>query len=63
MVLYYKTMIDIRIRKLMKASLLELECIPGIGHKKALSIYNFYRNKDNIALIERLFAKGVRIYE
>lgn len=45
--------------RLMKASLFELEEVPGIGPIVARSIYEFFRDPDNVRMIENLKAVGV----
>ncbi len=47
--------------KLEKAELEELEAIEDIGPKVASSIYEFFRDKENLKLIEGLLDNGVEI--
>lgn len=49
------------IDKLMNASVDELRNVPDIGPKIAESISNFFSDRDNIELIERLRSYGLRL--
>jgi len=49
------------IEKLKRASLEDLLKIKDIGEIVAKSIYNWFRDKRNLALLERLAKAGVRI--
>lgn len=51
------------IDNLKSASLEKLESIPDIGPICAKSIYNWFRDKNNLALLERLKKAGVEIIE
>jgi len=44
---------------LAKASLEDLKGTEGIGGVMAESLYNFFQNKDNLVLIDKLFARGI----
>jgi DNA ligase (NAD+) len=45
--------------KLQKASLEEIRSTPGVGDVMGESVYDFFRNPDNIQLIEKLLKMGV----
>ncbi len=47
--------------KLMNASVAELEAIPGIGPEVAASIHEWFEDKKNTRLIQRLFEAGITI--
>ncbi|MDI3341076.1 MAG: NAD-dependent DNA ligase LigA [Sphaerobacter sp.] len=49
--------------RLAAASLEELRAVPGIGPVVAESVYDFFREPQNLALIERLRAHGLRMTE
>jgi DNA ligase (NAD+) len=49
------------IERLKKASLEEINSIPDIGDVVAKSIYDFFRNKENLKLIDGLLKVGVKI--
>lgn len=49
------------IEKLKKASLNEIYEIPNIGDVVAKSIYDFFKNKENLKLIDGLIKAGVKI--
>ena len=51
------------LEKIKSASLEELTAIPGIGEKVAHSIYHYFRNPENLKLIDDLFKLGVRVVE
>ena len=51
------------LKKIMEASLEELEKIPGIGPEVAKSIYEFFRDEKNKKLISELLALGIEIEE
>jgi DNA ligase (NAD+) len=48
------------IENLMNASVEELDAVPEIGEKVAVSIFNFFKNPKNQELIERLQNAGVK---
>jgi len=49
------------IEKIKKASLEEIDAIPDIGDIVTKSIYNWFKNKENIKLVEGLIKTGVKI--
>jgi len=49
------------IEKLKEASFEEINSIPNIGDVVAKSIYEFFRNKENLKLIDGLLKAGVKI--
>ena len=49
------------LRKIMVADLDELKEVNDIGPAVAESIYDWFRNEENIKLVESLFANGVKI--
>jgi DNA ligase (NAD+) len=49
------------IDKLAEASIEELDAIHEIGLTVAVSVYNFFRNPDNLEVIERLKKAGVKL--
>ncbi len=51
------------LKKIMSASLEELMAVPGIGEKVAHSIYHYFRNPENLKLIDDLFELGVKVEE
>lgn len=48
------------LRTLMNASVDELKAIDGIGPVTAQSIYDYFDNPENRAMVEELLAVGVR---
>jgi len=46
--------------KLQKASLEEIRSTPGVGDVMGESVYDFFRNPDNVRLIEKLLRMGVK---
>jgi DNA ligase (NAD+) len=50
-----------KIEKLEKASFEEIDSIPNIGGAVAKSIYNFFQDRHNIELVEKLIKNGVRV--
>ncbi len=51
------------LKRIMSASLDELMAINGIGEKVAHSIYHYFRNPENLKLIEDLFQLGIEVIE
>lgn len=51
------------LKKLMRASLAELDAVPNIGGVVAKSIYEYFQDKHNLAFIDRLLKNGVQISE
>jgi len=49
------------IQKIMKASQEEMEAVPNIGSVVAKSIFTYFQNPKNRAIVEKLFEKGVQI--
>jgi len=49
------------IEKIKKASLEEINKIPNIGDVVAKSIYNWFKNKENLKLVDGLIKAGVKI--
>jgi len=47
--------------KIMKASLAELENIPDIGSVVAKSIYDYFREEQNLVLTKKLMSAGIKI--
>lgn len=48
------------LKQIMNASLDELQVVEGIGGKVAQSIYEFFNNKHNLELVEKLLQAGIR---
>jgi DNA ligase (NAD+) len=49
------------LKKIKEMSLEEIQNIPNIGPKVALSIYNWFKEKNNLELLKKLEKNGVRI--
>src|SRR5690606_15710072 len=47
--------------KLMQASLEELETVPEVGGRIAQSLFEYFRNSNNIHLMQRLSQAGVKV--
>ena len=48
--------------KIKKAPLEKLEAVHDIGEKVAKSIYEFFQDKSNLKLIDKLLVKGIKIH-
>lgn len=49
------------LKKLQQAELVEIDAIPNIGGAVAGSVYDYFREKNNLAFIDQLLKNGVRI--
>jgi len=49
------------IEKLKNASIQEISAIPNVGNQASKSIYNWFRQKENIELIAKIKSRGVKI--
>lgn len=49
------------LEKLIQASLEEIDSIPNVGGAVANSVFSFFKEKNNLNLIEKLFKNGVNI--
>ena len=47
------------IEDIKKATIEDLNAVEGVGEKMAQSIYNFFKNEENLKAIEKAFSLGV----